>query len=122
MSEYGVDIPSVEEYSRKFAEQIKNEKVNDEILKVKKEIEILKKKEIELQKNFACNKHILDSISKDTKSYGKSDWIFSLKNCVYGEKITNFLEHKGYDVYYNNGRMPFGVTLEPNLTVKLDKN
>lgn len=121
MSEYGVDIPSVEEYNRKFAEQIKNEKVNNEILKVKKEIEILKKKEIELQKNFACNKHILDSIAKDTKSYGKSDWIFSLKKCVYDEKITTFLENKGYDVYYSNGQLPFGVALEPKLTVALKK-
>lgn len=76
MSEYGVDVPSVEENRKKFTDDIMN--------KIK-------------TKNFTCSKFILETIADGAKK-GQSYWILNLVNCSYDEKVTTILTEKGYTV------------------------
>jgi len=76
MSEYGADVPSVEENRKKFMDDIMN--------RIK-------------TKNFYCNKFILDTITNGAK-IGHSYWELSLVNCSYDASITTLLTEKGYTV------------------------
>jgi 23S rRNA pseudoU1915 N3-methylase RlmH len=94
-------IPSVEEYRKTFANDIKIEKMNSKHILDEREQE-------QIRRNQACNKHILDTIAKDTKSFTHApkgqiassikQWLFTTENCDHSYSM-DILKRKGYQVY-----------------------
>ena len=114
------DVPSVDEYRNRFAKDIAAKKAeeqrrNDEAAQAKQ------------RHNDACNKRILDTIAKDTQSFGKAFWRFDSTNCNVEPSIA-ILEQKGYtigcDSPYRMGDPMSGsrrLTQCESFTVKLNK-
>ncbi len=87
------EVPSVEEYRKKFAYDIANELM----LEQRRQFEFEQERK---RRDAVCNKYILDTIAKDTQFFKKVSWTFDSTNCNAGPSIA-ILKQKGYIVKDN---------------------
>ena len=117
------EVPSVDEIRRKYANEIAAQKADKQRLRDEAA-------QARQRRDIACNKHILDTISNDTKnaqSYSNVPkyWRFDATNCNVEPSIA-ILEQKGYtigyDFSYGKEKAKSGrFTKYESFTVKLNK-
>lgn len=84
------DVPSVDEYRKRFAKDISEEIMIEQ----RRQYAIEQERQ---RREAACNKHILDTIAKDTRTFSIVSWRFDKTNCNAAPSIA-ILRQKGYTV------------------------
>lgn len=104
------EVPSVDEIRRKYANEIAAQKADEQRLRDEAA-------QARQRRDIACNKHILDTISNDTKnaqSYSNVPkyWQFDTRNCDASSSIA-ILKQKGFSIEYDIIPAHRGMNSEP---------